>query len=90
LESLKNLFGTGCQGTGGNPREALQPYFVILGNLGSGKSSVARALKKIFSEVGCLPSHNVMEVGRSDLVGAFMGQTAVKTREVPERVVGGL
>jgi SpoVK/Ycf46/Vps4 family AAA+-type ATPase len=74
---------------GRDPREALQPYFVILGNPGTGKTTVARVLGKIFSEAGYLPSDKVVEVDRSQLVAGFIGQTAIKTREVLERALGG-
>ena len=74
---------------GRDPREALQPYFIILGNPGTGKTTVARVLGKIFSEVGYLPSDKVVEADRSQLVAGFIGQTAIKTRDVLERALGG-
>ncbi len=75
---------------GRDPREVLQPYFVITGNTGSGKSSVARVLGEIFSEVGYLQSDKVVEVDRSQLAGAFIGQSEARTREVLEGALGGI
>ena len=71
------------------PRNVIQPYFVMLGNPGTGKTTVARILGRIFKELGYLPSDHVVEADREDLVAGFVGQTAIKTRKVLERALGG-
>jgi SpoVK/Ycf46/Vps4 family AAA+-type ATPase len=67
----------------------LQPYFVMLGRPGTGKTTVARIMGRIFKEASYLPSDQVIEVDRSSLVAGYIGQTAIKTREVLERALGG-
>ena len=74
---------------GQDPRELLQPYFVMTGNPGTGKTTVARIMGRIFKEIGYLPSDHVIEASREDLVAGYIGQTAIKTREILEKSLGG-
>jgi len=74
---------------GQDARNTIQPYFVMLGNPGTGKTTVARILGRIFKELGYLPSDHVVETDREDLVAGFVGQTAIKTRKVLEQALGG-
>jgi len=72
-----------------DPRELLQPYFVMLGNPGTGKTTVARILGGIFRDLGYLPTDNVVETDREGLVAGYVGQKAIKTRAVLESALGG-
>ncbi|KAK4479130.1 hypothetical protein RD792_014641 [Penstemon davidsonii] len=70
------------------PRKA--PHMVFLGNPGTGKTTVARVVGKLLHCVGVLSSDKVIEVQRSNLVGEYVGSTALKTRIKIEEAKGGV
>jgi len=62
---------------------------VFMGNPGTGKTTVARLLSKIYKEMGILEKGHLVEVDRSGLVAGFQGQTASKTNELIDKAIGG-
>jgi SpoVK/Ycf46/Vps4 family AAA+-type ATPase len=74
----------------GHGTEKPMQHFVFLGPPGTGKTSVARVLAKIFYAFGLLDAPTVVEAQRADLVGEYLGATAIKTNELVDSALGGV
>ena len=65
-------------------------HLVFSGNPGTGKTTVARLLAKIYKQLGVVSEGQLIEVDRSNLVAGYVGQTATKTMEVIDSAMGGI
>ncbi|HEY2078651.1 MAG TPA: AAA family ATPase [Streptosporangiaceae bacterium] len=74
----------------GHGAEKPMQHFVFLGPPGTGKTAVARIVAKILYAFGLLDSPAVVEAQRADLVGEYLGATAIKTNQLIDSALGGV
>ena len=65
-------------------------HLVFTGNPGTGKTTVARLIAQIYCALGIIENGDLVEVDRSGLVAGYVGQTAIKTKDVLKKAKGGV
>lgn len=82
VQILRNEKGLRC------PQNTL--HLAFTGNPGTGKTTVARIVGRLYQKLGLLSKGHFIEVSRTDLIAGYQGQTAHKVKEVIERAKGGV
>ena len=72
------------------PTTDMSLHMVFSGNPGTGKTTVARIMARIYHSLDILSKGQLVEVDRSGLVAVYVGQTALKTQKVIEKAMGGV
>ena len=65
-------------------------HLAFTGNPGTGKTTVARIVGRIYKQIGLLSKGHFVEVSRTDLIAGYQGKTALKVKKVIERAKGGV
>jgi SpoVK/Ycf46/Vps4 family AAA+-type ATPase len=84
------IASTEVRARAGLPTPTISRHLVFTGAPGTGKTSVARIYGQLLNAMGVLRTGQLVEVSRADLVGQYVGHTAVKTTEVFNRARGGV
>lgn len=74
----------------GLPQDRLTQHLVFVGPPGTGKTSIARLVARIYHALGVLERPDVVEADRSSLVGPHLGTTALKTNALVDQALGGV
>lgn len=70
--------------------KAFSMHTVFIGNPGTGKTTVARIIGKVYKALGLLERGHVVEADGSSLIAGFVGQTSIKTKELIKKAMGGI
>ena len=73
----------------GLPEVNASLHVVFTGNPGTGKTTVARIIARLYGSIGLVSRGHLVEVSRADLVAGYVGQTALKVQAVVDRAIGG-
>lgn len=65
-------------------------HMAFTGNPGTGKTTVARIVGRIYKQIGLLSKGHFVEVSRTDLIAGYQGQTALKVKKVIDQAKGGV
>ncbi|WP_169514089.1 AAA family ATPase [Jonesia quinghaiensis] len=70
--------------------EAFSEHFVFTGPPGTGKTTIARMIGRLYCSLGVLEKGHIVEATRADLIGQYHGHTTAQTSEIIDRALGGI
>lgn len=70
--------------------DSLVMHMIFKGNPGTGKTTIARLLGRLYKAMGILEKGHLIEIERADLVGEYIGHTAIKVKEQVKNALGGI
>jgi SpoVK/Ycf46/Vps4 family AAA+-type ATPase len=85
IRDYRNLIEVGKR----RGQDLMPSNFVMIGNPGTGKTTVARIMARMFCDLGYLPTDKFVEARRDTLISEYLGQTGPKTQAVLESALGG-
>ncbi len=74
----------------GLPEVNPSKHLVFTGDPGTGKTTVAKLVARLYKVTGVVSKGQCVETGRADLVAGYVGQTALKVKDVVQRAIGGV
>ncbi len=90
VQKIVNKIEIDYQRKGEGAKREIKDHFLFLGNPGTGKTTIARVFADILNSLDVLPTGQLVEVDRSNLVAGYVGQTALKVQEAVEQAMGGI
>lgn len=70
--------------------EPIVLHMIFRGNPGTGKTTVARIIGRMFKKMGVLEKGHLIEIERADIVGEYIGHTAIKVKQQVKKALGGI
>ena len=88
--AVQSMFMKQRAAMGAGKVQQMAMNFVLTGNPGTGKTSIARKMGEILQSMDILPTSRVLEVSRATLVGKYMGETPKIVNNMCDKAMGGI
>jgi len=88
--AVQSMFMKQRAAMGAGSVQQMSMNFVLTGNPGTGKTSIARKMGEILQSMEILPTHRVLETSRATLVGKYMGETPKIVNNMCDKAMGGI